>query len=396
MPADAYDFWAARMPREQTARIDGFWERFSRAAKRIDRHFSGLAPHVDPDREMRTALREFADRLYWDFEPGDEAGRRLVLSAELRHQNRVLARAMVHRFPEIEGWTVSDARLPVASIPAAVQSILFRSRSEALAVEELAPRAAAHRLVDLDARGRGEQAFLSDQAGIVFAVLLGDRADQDWLGDVRVQPPRVPGLLDRLRGRMNDVPVNSRWLSEFRTAAVDVISRFEADRPERPFAEAVEMPRREYRLTPREQDPGRRRDATRWWSRYPALAAARLAGTRITSLRFSRFGESFCGIKIRRTEGAPYSEPEALARLADRLQTALRQAGLGGVTGAGHGISYVYLDLALGSLEEAARKVRRELAEAEVTAPAWMIFDEAGLEDRYFPLVPGTPPTPLS
>jgi len=394
--ADAYDFWAARLGRDEALRVDAFWDRFARAAPRIDRHLRGMAAHVDPDREARVAFGDLASRLYWDFEMAEDGTRRLVVTAELRHSSRVLARAVANRFPGLAGWSVSDARLPVVAIPAAVSAILYRSRSEAMAVEEIAPRRAAHRLIDLTATGRGDAAFLADQAGIVFSVLLGDRADQDWLGETRVRPIRRGGLRERLFAQ--PVPLNDRWLSDFRGAAVEIIAGLEADRPEAPLSEtrfdAAEAAL--YRLSADPSDPARRHDMMSCRSRYPAMTAARLAGVRIGAARFSRFGESFCGLKIRRTQMARLDAEGALDDLGRAVEAALAPAGLGALTALGQGAAHVYLDLALLRIEEAVQALRRTLREQGIEAPAWLIFDEAGLEDRYLPITPGTPPTPLA
>lgn len=394
--ADAYDYWADRLPREDARRIDAFWGRFQRAARRIERALAGTAPHFDPDHEVETALGELTDRLFWDFEMAEDGRRRLVVTAELGHVNRPLARAVVRRCPGVPGWTVSDVRRPVMQVPTAARSILFRSRSEAFAVEEIIPRRAAHRLVDLDARGRGDVEFLADQAGIVFAVLLGDAADQDWLGESRARTVRRGGLRERLLGA--PVPRNDRWLSNFRSACTEIIATLEADRPEAPFAESLYNSERTtpYRLKPAEIDAGRRHDALVYETRYPALTAARLAGMRIGAQRFSRFGECFCGVKIRRSTRTPFEGEVALARVGAGLEEGLMKAKLGGMTGMAQGVDHVYVDLALIDLEEALPRIRELMQAHKIETPAWLVFDEAGLEDRYLPLTPGTPPTPLS
>lgn len=392
--ADAYGFWAERPDREETRAIDDFWEAFARAAPRIERSLRGGAPHIDPDHEVRTALGPLADRLFWDFETDAEGRRRIVVTAELGHANRVLARRCALRFPDIEGWSASDHRLPIVPIPSAVRAILFRSRSEAMAVEEVTPRRAAHRLVDLVATGRGDDEFLADQAGVCFSVLLGDRADQDWLGETRARTVRRGGLRARLFG--SEVPRNDRWLTDFRAHCVEIISRLEADRPEAPFVESLydSAAAQVWRLRPVDGDPGRRHDMTTCRSRYPALATARMARVRIGTLRFSRFGECFCGVKIRRTPSAPFEGVADLAALAAAAEERLMRAGLGGLTGTGEGTDHVYLDLALMEIESAVRLLRAVLADSEIAAPAWLMFDEAGLEDRYLPLTAGAPPTP--
>ncbi len=393
---DAYDFWAARILRSEQVAIEDFWRRFAETAPRIERYFRGLAPGFDADAELKRALGPLKERIVGDFEFGPEGGLVLVLTPELYHTRRALARAMVNAAPEIRGWKVRDARWPVARIPEAVRAILDRSRSEAMAVEAVTARRGAHRLVDIVAHGYGDREFLADQAGVIFSVLLGERADQDWLGTSTARSSSDFSLAQMFQRRPR--PRNDRWLSEFRAAALSIIEAFETDRPAVPFAEA---PMRvedcvDFRLRPDGGDPARRRDAMVYQSRYPALTAARLAGVRIGSPRFSQFAEVFCGVKVRRTGAKAFSEVADIATLGARLEEALMGAEAGGVIARASGIEHVYVDFALRDVERAIPVIRRTLADERVTGPAWLLFDDAGLEDHYLPLTGKTPDTPLA
>lgn len=394
--ADAYDFWAAHVPRDQVSAIDDFWLRFREIAWRIERHFRGQAPGIDADTEIRAAMGPLRERLVADFEFGPEGELVLVLTPELYHSRRPLARAAVARAPRLPGWSFRDTRRPVARIPEAVRAILARSRSEALAVEALRPRRGAHRLVDLVAHGHGDREFVADQAGIIFSVLLGERADQDWLGDTHGRPTARESLRKWLARRPE--PRHDRWLSEFREQAIGIIEGCEADRPARPF---VETPMNvdetvTFRLRPTPGEPGRRGDAMLWQSRYRAFTAARLAGVRIAGLRFSRFDEVFCGLRIKRTGASPFAEVADIASFAARIEERLMRAKAGGITGRASGVDNVYVDLALVDLDGAIAALRVGLVEEGVTGPAWLLFDEAGLEDRYHPMTARTPPTPMA
>jgi len=393
--ADAYDFWAERLPSEDFVLIDDFWLRFAEIAPRIERYFRGLARGIDPDAEVRAALGPLADRLVCDFEFGAEGKLALVITPELYHSRRPLARAAVARAPQLPGWEVRDARWAVARVPDAVRAILGRSRSEALAVERLIPRRGAHRLVDLVAQGFGDREFLADQGGVIFSVLLGERADQDWLGTTYARRWPIVSLTSLSFRR--ERPRNDRWLTEFRERATDLIVAFEAERPARRFSD---RPMRvedtvSFRLRPGQGDRERRRDALFYQSRHSALTAARLAGVRIGGARFSRFKEIFCGLKIRRTNASPFAEVADIATLGARIEDALMGPKLGGVIGRASGLEHVYIDLALLDLRGSLDALRRALGNEGVLAPVWLIFDDAGLEDLYHPLMPQTPPTPV-
>src|SRR6056297_3292624 len=219
--SDAYDFWARRMPREDVLAIDDFWQRFAEITPRVERYFRGETTGLDVPDAMRAVLGRLSPRLVFDFEPVGDGRIALVLTAELQHANRPLARCAVLRAPRLPRWAVRDARTAAGSIPDAVRAILSRSRSEAMAVEEVRARRGAHRLVELSARGFGDAEFLGDQAGIIFSVLLGERLDQDWLGpSIGRRRPRV-NWREAFRGRQ--APRNDRWLTEFREASYEVI-----------------------------------------------------------------------------------------------------------------------------------------------------------------------------
>jgi len=395
--SDAYDFWAHRLPRDQTEEIDAFWNRFSVIARDLDRALLGRADHIEPIPLMKKAFGSLSHKLFWEFGGTDPDGHTLAITAEVFHSRRVLARAVMQRAPRIPGWKVTDVRAPILGMAAAAETVRTRSRSEEIVINRLTPKRGAHRRVDLEALGEGDPAFVSDQSGVVFAVLLGDMADQNWLGDCKVT------TANRLRqmGRrlVSKPPAPEEWFENFRQAAVDVISGLEAERPEMSFADRRMRSDKmvEFRLDPRAEDRAARNDALLYRTHYRALVAARIAGVPVNSLRFSRFFESFCGLKIMRGPGLPAeAESEAgIAEIAGDLEAALTSAGVGGVTGYGQGLEHIYIDLALEDVELSLGIIRTTLARGDVTAPTWMIFDEAGLEDRYFPITEGAPATPL-
>ncbi len=396
--ADAYDFWAARLPRGDQIAIDDFWQRFVELAPRVERFFKGLLPNMNVDQEIRAALGPLRHGVVADFEVGTEGELILVVTPELFHSRRPLTRAIVSRAPEIKGWAMRDVRWPVARVPEAVRAILDRSRADAIEIDDLVARRGAHRLVDLVAHGEGDREFISDQAGVIFSVLLGERADQDWLGTCNGRLRESRSFTQTIALRPRARPKPDLWLESFRASALSIIEGFEAERPEAPFAES---PMRvedcvTFRLRPIGGERVRRRDAMTYQSRYPALTAARLAGVRITGLRFSRFGEAFCGLKIERTGAHRFAEVAEIATFGTRLEDKLMAAGVGGVIGRASGIDHVYVDLALLDIDRAIAVMRRTLSDEGITGPAWLLFDEAGLEDLYHPLTAKTPATPVA
>lgn len=391
---DAYDFWAARITSEEVAAIDDFWLRFGEVAGRIERHFRGYAPGVNPDAEILTALGPLAEELTADFEVGAMGQLTLVVTAELRHSRRALARGTIWRAPERRGWRFSDVRAPVEETEAALDAIRLRSRSDGLAVTGIEVRRGAHRTIDLEATGTGELDFLADQAGVILAVLLGEAVDQDWLGEVASVPRSKLSRVGELLKKKTEDP--APWLPAFREAATAMLDEIRTELPKQPYA-AHRMrvdDTQTFRLRPTPGDPSRRRDAMLYQSRDPKLLAARLANARVSGARFSRFGEVFCGLKIRRS-GGRLAEAGEIASLGAVIEDALMSAGVGGLTGRAQGLEHAYVDLALTDLERGPQVLRQVLTEQDVTSPTWLIFDDVGLEDRYEPVLPQTPPTPM-
>lgn len=386
----AYDFWAARLERAERRRVDAFWHRFERVEGRARRALDGTAPHFEPGKIAHAALGELAGRLRPHFERTEE-GWRIVLSP-VAPEDRVLARAAMRSFPDLPGWSVGDARAGVSE-GAALGSVAASGRGDRRCLERMSPRRAPHRLIDMEAQGTGAAEAVTAQARAVARGLLGEGITRDWMGETRVRG-RPGGMLARFRPWRE----GCTQLAELRDRTVQLIATVAEERPVRRFAESpyAREPASRYELAPAEGSfpPAPRADGERWESRYPALAAARLARAPIASARFSRFGECFCGVQIRRSRSAPFTTEGALADLGKAVESGLMSAGLGGLTGRGHGRAHVYLDLALVGIEKSLSVIAAAIKTCGVEAPAWMIFDETGLEQLTLPLTPGTPPSP--
>ncbi|MEO1531924.1 MAG: hypothetical protein AAFU72_07135, partial [Pseudomonadota bacterium] len=72
--------------------------------------------------------------------------------------------------------------------------------------------------------------------------------------------------------------------------------------------------------------------------------------------------------------------------IADAIDADLRAGGLGGVFGEGHGRAHVYVDAAVTEIPSAIGVIERVLGRLGHSAPAHILFDEAGLTDLALPL----------
>jgi hypothetical protein len=117
-----------------------------------------------------------------------------------------------------------------------------------------------------------------------------------------------------------------------------------------------------------------------------------LEGERFNSTRFSRHGERFCYLKYL---GEAESSLEARLEERERVENALNQAlvpgRIGCVVGAGLGLRYGYLDLAIANQTYAWPLIRRVLAVESMVRPAWLLPCDSHLDSEWIGLTPATP-----
>ena len=98
------------------------------------------------------------------------------------------------------------------------------------------------------------------------------------------------------------------------------------------------------------------------------------------SERFSKFGETFCYIKIDGSEGLEESKFEDKAALEDALDSLLIKEQVGCLIGGGTGLKYSYIDLALTDLNKGVELVKEVLKEGNITKKSWILFYDSELE----------------
>ena len=383
--ADAYDFWAERIAPNDSAAIDRFWDRFVEIAPALDGTFRGTADPVDVASSLTLALGDLAERVTsWEFGPA-ETGHFLALSPELDHEKRPLIRALLNRAPELAGWEFGDARRPHDSLDHVLHLAASRMH-QLLTLTGVSSCAGSHRRIDLIGNGAGRD--VDCQAGLVFSVIFGEAIERDWLGEISFGR-RAGGLLSKLIGKASRAAPPEAWLAPFLEETQHLLDQLMEDRPEAaysaPLGAGTEVTL--YECEPRESDDPRS-DTITYQTAHTDLAAARFAGVRISSVRFSRHRESLLGLRIERTPEQPFGQVSDRSDLAERIDSALRASGAGGVYGEGHGTGHVYIEFATGDIPMATAIVERVLGQSEVSGPAAFLFDEAGLEHRVWSFQP--------
>jgi hypothetical protein len=383
--ADAYDFWAERIAPNDDAAIDRFWGRFVEIAPALDGTFRGTADPVDVAGSMTLALGDLAERVTsWEFGPA-ETGHFLALSPELCHEKRPLIRALLNRAPELDGWEFGDARRPHEQLDQVAELVASRM-NKTLTLTGASSRAGSHRRIDLVGNGSGKD--VDYQAGLVFSVIFGEAIERDWLGEISFGRPNG-GVLSKLIGKARSSKPPESWLGSFKEETQNLLDQLMEGRPEAaisaPLGAGTEVTL--YECEPRASDDPRS-DTITYQTAHTDLAAARFAGVRISSVRFSRHREILLGLRIERTPEQPFGQVSNRSDLAERIDSALRASGAGGVYGEGHGTGHVYIDFATGDIPMATAIVERVLVQGEVSGPAAFLFDEAGLEQRVLPFQP--------
>lgn len=391
---DAFDFWSARVPGNKIAEIDAMWVRFAKAAPGLQAMLAAEVPdRRQLDQAMRPVLGEFAGKLEPDFAPGPAGPgtHTLVLSAGMAHQHRVLARAALDNAPDLRGWAFTDARPALRDATDADRVVARRDKAGSFKLAAVEPKIGPHRRLALEPSGNGDDTVLLRQAGLLFGLLLGEDVARDWMGPAEI---KKRGLLGRIGGRSGKI--DARWCPDFRDRCNLLIGEVRTGLPDRPFAEQEYDRGKQvmYQANRLELDPAWRHDTITGYTVYRQMCQARMMGDPVAGARFSRFGESFCGLKIARTPDCRFDEIEQRVALAEGAHMMLSGREEGGVTGEASGRSHVYVDLALTDLSGGIATLAELLDKIELTGPAWLIFDEAGLTDLAIPLTPKTPSIP--
>lgn len=383
--ADAYDFWAERVMAEEAASIDRFWEAFAASADELERTFNQAdnpAGETDVAAVMHAALGSLWDSLFWEFGPGTDGGHHLALSPELNHGMRPLARAAINRAPDLPGWSFSDARPPD---PLSVHTVaLIEGRATTgYTINGITPARGDHRRIDFTGTGSGGNPMVTGLTGLTFSVLFGEAVERNWLGELFAERR---GLLSSLK----KAPDSQDWMRKFVEQTQSVLAELIETRSTEPlgahFREDAEISL--FQVEPRDDPDNPRADMFTYSTPLPDLAQARFARARLSVIRFSGHAESLCGLRIPRTENHPFDQVDHRAGLAAAIHASLAIDGIGGVTGEGHGKAHVYIDFAVSDIAAAMARAEAELGKAGITAPCTLLFDEAGLEERFLTLTP--------
>lgn len=214
-----------------------------------------------------------------------------------------------------------------------------------------------------------------DAAQFLVTRLLGEERFDEWISSVDISPaPRSSSL--RVISESEE-PTRERFavidLPEVFSRAVDGLRAQFPPVPYHAFCERAEWTLLE--LQPRQgEDYAELEDLALCATMLPEMTKCFLQGERFSSTRFSNQHEHFCFLKV---DGAGTSDEQRFEKrlaLEEALNRALVPGRVGCVVGAGLGLRYVYLLLALQNLEDGITITRQIAQRSDAPRRSWIQF----------------------
>ncbi len=385
----------ARNPAEDAARervrerIDAWWAEFSGKREDLDLHFR-QKKQWDLPLWMATHLRAIHPKLAWEFGPGSSGGHRLVISPESLHHLRPMVDEILSRAPQFPGWEFHAYR-QVEAMDRALAAVKARTGGDVAGGCFKAAIGEGHRIDITFGYARSgwkaltgrRSAPAEEDLGPFFVAtecLLGEEMLDEWVGGLQVSSKDAQGgaplselrptmirLIEQIRSGLRGQP----WTAPLDSDAWSVIERTKHELP----------------------DCAGRADMYVATSPNVEMWKASVAEWYFASSRFSRFGETFCYVKIDGSEGGLRgSDFKDKGDIEDALGAALRAENVGGVVGGGTGWRYSYVDLAVADVDRAIEVVRRVLQAGKLKKRAWILFLDTEWEREWVGVYDDSPP----
>jgi hypothetical protein len=379
--------------------IDEWWNAFAAKTDDLAALFSQRL-QWDLPAWMDEHLHAIDPRLYWEFGPalrGD--GHRLVITPETDKQLRPIVSTILGRAPSVPRWEFYPYRVP-ESLENAEATVHGRCGGS---LEGYMARASIgeHNLVDLVYHSPGaepdDDPQATKEAFIATETLLGEERLDKWIGAVEAKSLAKPGLFSKLMGRGGKPHPSMIPLDRLGPTVESLISSIRDQLPDRPYhqidVKADGHGWGSYGMKPEQADD------------YPArtdlIAGATAAGAmclaahsqQFYSERFSRFGETFCYLKIDGSNPPDHLRDREV--IEDAIDAALIPHALGRSLGGATGIRYSYVDLALTDLDRTIPILRTAMRTLQLPHRAWLIFWDADLADEWVGIHDDTPPPPM-
>ena len=368
--------------------ISRWWAAFAETAPRIGRLFSHQEEWDLPE-WMHEHLGAIHPDLMWEFGPAVEGdGHRLVITPEGRCELRPLVREILERAPRLDGWEFYEYRLP-ESLEEAALTVEGRVGGDIQGLQvHVCP--GEFNCVDLIFHGFSDSDDDDRRLALAYVAaetLLGEETLSRWVGVIDTSSQSnehgEPIGLERLRAEVDKA-----------------IESIKATRPNRPWHEVeivddtvwslLEVKSEEADEYPEQQD------LMIAVTLFPIIVENVAARARFDSMRYSRFGETFCYLKIDHGGKQTASLVDVRKEIEDIVNTALRDRRLGALIGGGTGRRYSYVELALCEIDATWEQIRLVLQDRHLPTRTWLLFHDDDLRAEWRGLYDDTPAPPMA
>jgi hypothetical protein len=381
----------ARERKEREAvvgKIEAWWREFAGRTEDLDAMFNNRKQWDLPG-WMERQLQGIDERLMWEYGHAVKGeGHRLVITPEGEKQLRPLVGEILRRAPKMPGWEFYAYRL-AETVEVADLTVKARANGS---LEGVTARAAIgeHHLVDLvyqspRCTGPEDQQALSE-ALVAAETLLGEEVLDKWVGAIEVEAAAKGGVLGKLFGKKAPrAGVGLERLGPTVSALVESIREQLPDRPQYQIdLKGEDHPWGSYSREPEDrEDYGGREDLIAGSTGYIDMVVAAHSGRAFCSERFSRFGETFCYLKIDGAgadKGMRFGDREEIEEAIDAV---IVPEAVGCVIGGGTGKRYTYVDLALTDVRRAVELMRPALRKGRIPARTWLMFFDDELVEEW-------------
>ena len=379
---------------EVDCQIQAFWraigQTLSEGAMR-----GATSPPAVLDDSVQSALEEIHEDLTCLFVP--ESGCwRIVVSASGNSAQRPLVERVVSAQTLPDGWRALGA-VPRVPVEVAMAEMKRRYGADLTCARARAGFTRGHLVkivMYLPDCGGAEDLAAREVACAALELLLGERALDDWVGEVDVAALAKRSSLPVLGS--NSQQSSSFPVVELQANIDAAIAGVRAGLPEEPYANSCDQDGwTMFELSPEpDQDGSAQDDLVMATTMLPEMVKAYLQGEPIASSRFSRNGENFCYLKLDASRRDSEQRLRQRRRLEDELNDLLAQEALGCVIGNGLGVQFSYVYLAVTDPLKAASKIRDLAGQLDLPLSSWLLFFDASRAREWIGLWDKTPAPP--
>jgi hypothetical protein len=370
------------------AAMDQWWRAFQAKATDLDALFHRKA-EWDIVTWMQDHLGAVDPRLCWEYGSAvRQPGHRLVITPEGNRWLRPMVGTLLERAPKVPGWEFYAYRLPedVPHTIAAVQARTGLNISGALVQPQVTEGRKIELLWGFPNLPGEENDRLMHAAFVGTEVLMGEQVLDTWIGGIDLIDGSSPGTARPL------------GLDRAQATVGALIRSIQEQLPERMMQHIEEgQDWGNAQLDPPEAAddyPGRSDLMVASTHSFDLFQAAH-SGQIFVSACHSRFGETFCYLKLDASDVPSSKIVEFRSTFEDALNPALVQANAGCCIGGGSGRRYSYIDLALTDVTKAVPIIRQVLGQRRAPARSWLLFFDDELAREWIGVYANTPEPPM-